>query len=108
MDGIDFVDSGSKLPSGTIDAIERAMDGIRDGELSISPFISRVVAPDRTPLDSTDDRFDLAAGGNRLTVVGGFEMIRFDDDDGQLTGFGVELLDEAARRLGLSIDHRDA
>ncbi|MGI9606531.1 MAG: BTAD domain-containing putative transcriptional regulator [Acidimicrobiales bacterium] len=107
-DGIDYVDSGGKLAEDTIEALDRAMAAVGAGDITISRFPERAVSTDQTPLDESDDRFDLAAGGNRLTALGLFDIVRFQDDDREVVGFGVDLIDEIAERLGLNVDHQDA
>ncbi len=112
-EGLGYATTGNKLAPATIAAIEQAQQSIIAGNIDV-PTVPRSGGRDDEALevDATDARYELVGGGNVLTAVGpptrtNWSATRFEEN-GELTGFQVELLDEIADRLGLVVRHVDA
>jgi basic membrane lipoprotein Med (substrate-binding protein (PBP1-ABC) superfamily)/DNA-binding SARP family transcriptional activator len=113
--GVGYSTTGNKLAPATISAVEAVKNSIINRGIEVPavlPSGSRDIPAAEGPadprLDVSDNRYDLVAGGNLLTAVGPpqWRPTRHEEN-GVLTGFEVELLDEISDRLGLVVHHVD-
>ena len=113
--GLDYSTTGNKLAPATIAAIEAVKNSIISDRIEVptvlpsgSRDISSLEGPADPRFDASDTRYDLIAGGNLLTAVGPpqWRPTRHEEN-GVLTGFEVELLNEIIDRLGLVVQHVD-
>ncbi len=108
-EGFGYLDSGGKLPAALVDTLDGAMASITAGDIDVpsEPWVA--LQTNGLERDLGDARFGLAAGGNLLTIASSpFSGDLRDHSDGVMTGFGAELIEEAASRLGLQVAHVEA